>query len=191
MYRRHSDAKSTASSVEPSPAQAVGWLRPRPASRSSARATSQDRLALRIRKSQNNSASRGNWWRAGAIVAGGLAGIEKDAPRPDRTPAVSAEKVQQIIHKTTREKPANATHWSTRTMAAEAGVSASTVGRIGAPTPQAAPRQELQAQQRPALRRKTRRHRRTLSQPARTCHRSFPRREVTNPSACSRSAARR
>ncbi len=68
-------------------------------------------------------------WR-NRFVAGGLAGIEKDAPRPGRTPAVSDEKVQQIIHKTTREKPANATHWSTRTMAAEAGVSASTVSRI-------------------------------------------------------------
>ncbi len=68
-------------------------------------------------------------WRT-RFLAQGLAGIEKDAPRPGRTPAVSAEKVQQIVHKTTRETPANATHWSRRTMAAEAGVSASTVGRI-------------------------------------------------------------
>ena len=59
-----------------------------------------------------------------------LAGIEKDAPRPGRKPAICSPTVQQIIHKTTRETPANATHWSRRTMAAAVGVSASTVGRI-------------------------------------------------------------
>lgn len=68
-------------------------------------------------------------WRKRFLEAG-LAGIEKDAPRPGRTPALSAERVQLIIHKTTREVPPNETHWSRRTMAAEAGVSASTIGRI-------------------------------------------------------------
>ena len=68
-------------------------------------------------------------WRT-RFLESGIAGIAKDAPRPGRTPAVSKQKVQQIIHKTTREKPSNATHWSRRTMAAAAGVSASTVGRI-------------------------------------------------------------
>ena len=68
-------------------------------------------------------------WR-NRFVEGGIAGIEKDAPRPGRTPAVSDEKVQQIIHKTTREKPANATHWSCRTMARAQGISPSTVQRI-------------------------------------------------------------
>ncbi len=68
-------------------------------------------------------------WRM-RFLQGGIAGIEKDAPRPGRKPAVSAEKVQELIRKTTREKPRNATHWSRRTMAAQAGVSASTVGRI-------------------------------------------------------------
>jgi transposase len=68
-------------------------------------------------------------WRI-RFLESGIAGIEKDAPRPGRKPAVSAEKVQQVIRNTTREKPLNATHWSRRTMAAQAGVSASTVGRI-------------------------------------------------------------
>jgi transposase len=68
-------------------------------------------------------------WRT-RFLESGIAGIEKDAPRPGRKPAVSKQKVQQIIRKTTREKPPNATHWSRRTMAAAAGVSASTVGRI-------------------------------------------------------------
>ena len=102
----------------------------------------------------------------------GIPGIEKDAPRPGRKPAVSPETVQEIIRKTTCEKPPNATHWSRRTMAAAAGVSASTVGRLW---PQAPSRQDLQAQQRPAFRRETRRHRRTLSEPARACSGSLAR----------------
>ena len=54
----------------------------------------------------------------------GLAGLEKDAPRPGRTPTITSSKVQEVVRKTTQEKPANATHWSTRTMALAAGVSA-------------------------------------------------------------------
>src|ERR1019366_9688460 len=46
----------------------------------------------------------------------GRAGLEKDAPRSGRTPRIPPATVKQIIHKTTQEKPANATHWSTRTM---------------------------------------------------------------------------
>jgi transposase len=60
----------------------------------------------------------------------GLAGLEKDAPRTGRTPSISAAKVKRVIHKTTQEKPANATHWSTRTMAAAMGLSEATVRRI-------------------------------------------------------------
>ena len=39
-------------------------------------------------------------------------------------------KVKQIVDKTTQEKPAAATHWSTRTMAAAVGISEATVRRI-------------------------------------------------------------
>ena len=42
-------------------------------------------------------------WRI-RFLQGGIAGIEKDAPWPGRKPAVSKQKVQQIIRKTTREK---------------------------------------------------------------------------------------
>ena len=44
--------------------------------------------------------------------------------------AVGADKGIEIIRKTTLQKPPNATHWSPRTRAQQAGVSASTVGRI-------------------------------------------------------------
>jgi transposase len=60
----------------------------------------------------------------------GLAGLEKDAPRPGRTPTITSAKVQEVVRKTTQEKPANATQWSTRTMAVAAGVSEKSVRRI-------------------------------------------------------------
>jgi len=60
----------------------------------------------------------------------GFAGIEKDAPRPGRTPAVTPETVERMVQMTTREKPSAATHWSTRTLAAAVGVSPSTVRRV-------------------------------------------------------------
>ena len=68
-------------------------------------------------------------WR-NRFLRGGIAALQKDAPRPGRPRTVPATKVQQIVDKTTREKPAPATHWSTRTMAAAVGVSEATVRRI-------------------------------------------------------------
>ena len=60
----------------------------------------------------------------------GIAGLAKDAPRPGRTPRISAAKIKRVIHKTTQEKPAHATHWSTRSMADAVGLSEATVRRI-------------------------------------------------------------
>jgi len=57
----------------------------------------------------------------------GLAGIERDAPRGGR-PRNAIER--QIIDKTTREKPRNATHWSSRELAREIGTSHQTVQRV-------------------------------------------------------------
>ena len=74
----------------------------------------------------NQKASR---WRRRFLTAG-LAGLRKGAPRPGRTPKISAATVQRVIRKTTQEKPANATHWSTRSMAAAAGISEASVRRI-------------------------------------------------------------
>jgi transposase len=68
-------------------------------------------------------------WR-NRFLDGGLAALHKDAPRPGRPHTVSTDKVQEIVHKTTQEKPTAATHWSTRTMAMAVGVSAATVRRI-------------------------------------------------------------
>jgi len=60
----------------------------------------------------------------------GLAGLEKDAPRPGRKPTIGARLIQRVVEMTTRLKPPNATHWSTRTMAAAVGISEASVRRI-------------------------------------------------------------
>lgn len=59
-----------------------------------------------------------------------LSGLEKDAPRPGRLPKISTEKIAAVVEATLHTKPSNATHWSTRTMAAAQGISEKTVRRI-------------------------------------------------------------
>ena len=55
-----------------------------------------------------------------------LSGIERDLPRG--APPVKVD-VARLVELTTQSKPAAATHWSTRTMGAELGVSAASVSR--------------------------------------------------------------
>jgi len=57
----------------------------------------------------------------------GLAGIERDATRSGRKPTVDAA---EIVRLTTQTKPQAATHWSTRKLAAQVGVSDTTILRI-------------------------------------------------------------
>jgi transposase len=59
-----------------------------------------------------------------------LAGLEKDAPRPGRLPRIPQKKVNAIVEATLHTTPANATHWSTRSMAKAQGISEATVRRI-------------------------------------------------------------
>ena len=68
-------------------------------------------------------------WR-NQFLDGGLAALDRDAPRPGRTPTITPAKIQEVIRKTTQEKPSNATHWSTRSMAKAAGLSEKSVRRI-------------------------------------------------------------
>ena len=60
----------------------------------------------------------------------GLTGIEKDAPRGGRTPRKRNAQARRIIEVTTQEKPRDATHWSTRTLAGHLDVSPSMVQRV-------------------------------------------------------------
>ncbi len=55
-----------------------------------------------------------------------LAGIERDRPRGAPPPKVD---VARLVELTTQSKPVAATQWSTRTMAAELGISAASVSR--------------------------------------------------------------
>lgn len=64
------------------------------------------------------------------FAASGMNGILKDLPRSGRKPKVREELAAEIIRKTTQEKPKNATHWSTRSLAKELGTSHATVQRV-------------------------------------------------------------
>ena len=64
-------------------------------------------------------------WRQ-RYLESGIEGIERDLPRG--APPLKVD-VKQLVQLTTQSKPEAATHWSTRTLAAELGVAASTVWR--------------------------------------------------------------
>jgi transposase len=53
-----------------------------------------------------------------------------DEPRPGRPRTISDEQVEQVIVATLETAPKDATHWSTRSMAAQVGLSREAVGRI-------------------------------------------------------------
>mgnify|MGYP001089917753 CR=1 FL=1 len=59
-----------------------------------------------------------------------LQGIERDAPRPGRKPRIPQKLIDEVIDRTLHTKPHGATHWSTRTLAKEMGVSNFTIHRI-------------------------------------------------------------
>jgi transposase len=84
---------------------------------------------LEIAATLNFSNQKAARWRK-RFLQFDLNGLEKDAPRPGRKPAISAKLKKELIRRTTQSRPANATHWSTRTMAAEMGISEATVRRI-------------------------------------------------------------
>ena len=59
----------------------------------------------------------------------GLDGLS-DEPRPGAPRKITDADVERVIVKTLEEKPKNATHWSTRSMAAATGMSQSAISRI-------------------------------------------------------------
>jgi transposase len=68
-------------------------------------------------------------WRSRFLTLG-LAGLQRDASRPGRSPKITAGFVRRVVNLTTRQKPPNATHWSTRSMARAVGISEASVRRI-------------------------------------------------------------
>jgi transposase len=115
-------------------AQLESWTR---------RATSAQSLALRARivlacaEGQTNqavaakegvsSATVGKW--RARFVADRLGGLV-DEPRAGRPRTIDDAQVEDVLIRTLETTPKNATHWSTRSMAAQAGLSREAVGRI-------------------------------------------------------------
>ncbi len=69
----------------------------------------------------------GKWRRR--FVEAGIDGLH-DEPRPGAPRTVTDEDVERVIVKTLEEQPADATHWSTRSMAAATGMSQTMVSKI-------------------------------------------------------------
>ena len=69
----------------------------------------------------------GRWRRR--FVARRLEGLV-DEPRPGGPRRIGDEQVEQVVVATLERTPADATHWSRASMAAETGLSRSTIGRI-------------------------------------------------------------
>jgi transposase len=74
-----------------------------------------------------NQATVGKWRRR--FLANRLAGLSDD-PRPGAVRTVTDERVEAVIVKTLEELPEDATHWSTRAMAKQLGMSQSSISRI-------------------------------------------------------------
>ena len=72
-------------------------------------------------------ATVGKWRRR--FIANGCDG-SLDEPRPGTSRSVGDDDVERVVVRTLESVPRGATQWSTRTMAAECGLSSSTVSRI-------------------------------------------------------------
>jgi transposase len=67
-------------------------------------------------------------WR-GRFAHRGLDGLH-DEPRPGKPRSIGDEAIERVIVKTLEERPPNATHWSTRSMARATGLSQTAISRI-------------------------------------------------------------
>jgi transposase len=79
-------------------------------------------IARRLEISRNQVIA----WR-GRFAKGGLAAIESDLPRSGRKPRIDAA---EIVRMTTQTTPEEATHWSTRKLAAKLGISDTAVLKV-------------------------------------------------------------
>lgn len=115
-------------------AQLVAWSR---RSKSANALAIRSRIVLAAAEGMNNTAiadkldihvSSARKWRS-RFVAERLEGL-LDEPRPGRPRTVSDERVEAVITRTLETTPTDATHWSTRSLAAELGMSQTAVSRI-------------------------------------------------------------
>ena len=67
-------------------------------------------------------------WR-GRFARCGFDGLH-DEPRPGKPRSIGDDQIERVIVKTLEEQPHDATHWSTRSMAAATGMSQTAISRI-------------------------------------------------------------
>lgn len=91
-----------------------------------AAAGQQDKQSANAMKITPKKVSR---WRSRFLTLR-MAGLQRDSSRPGRPPKITASFVRRVVNLTTRQKPPNATHWSTRSMARAVGISEASVRRI-------------------------------------------------------------
>lgn len=84
-----------------------------------------ERIAKRLEMGVNTV---GRWRRR--FVEEGVDGLGRDRPGRGRKPVIPKAKIDEVLRKTTMEKPPGRTHWSRASMAAAVGLSESTIGRI-------------------------------------------------------------
>ena len=90
-----------------------------------------------------------------------------DEPRPGQPRKITDAHVEAVIARTLESKPADATHWSTRSMAKATGLNQTAISRIWRAFALHPHRSgELQAVERSVVHRQGARHRRTLSESA-------------------------
>src|SRR3954469_24811223 len=65
----------------------------------------------------------------GRFARRGLDGLH-DEPRPGKPRSIGDDDIERVIVKTLEQQPPNATHWSTRSMAAATGMSQTAISRI-------------------------------------------------------------
>jgi transposase len=70
-------------------------------------------------------------WQARYLEAG-VDGLLRDKTRPSRIPRLAAGLVERVVSRTLAPPPGEATHWTVRTMARDAGISPASVQRIWA-----------------------------------------------------------
>jgi hypothetical protein len=116
------------------------------------------------------------WQRRFALAV--VDGLLRDATRKPGKPRLEDAFVRRVVALTCAEPRGEATHWTGRAMAKEAGISARSVQRISAARPASPSNPHLQALERPRVRRPARGHRRALPRSTGAQPGAVPRREV-------------
>jgi transposase len=111
-----------------------GWVRRRSTAQSLAQrsriilACAEGHSIMEVSRRLSVTADMVRTWRR-RFLERGLDGLS-DEPRPGVPRKITDADVERVIVKTLEEKPKNATHWSTRSMAAATGMSQSAISRI-------------------------------------------------------------